>query len=376
MDMDKSCDAGSGGERKVAGGKAAVIAFTRAGYRMGGRIAESLREEGFQPQLAGMGRWTAGEGAKATASLEEWTSQRFADSSLLVFVGACGIAVRAVAPWLKDKWRDPAVLAADEQGRYVIALLSGHGGGGNEAARRLAARLGAQAVITTATDGNGVFAVDEFARKNRLRLSDRKLAGEISAALLEGEPVGIGCEPAWRPQGELPGGLRWYEKGEKNLPVFGIWIGSAGETKGECQGKPWQRTLFLTPRSLCVGVGCRRGAQEEQVGAAVREVLSRLGADEEDVEGLYSVSQKAGEPGILAYCRRRRIPYRTFRPEELQAVPGHFAASELVLRTVGTDNVCERAAVKGSGMGLLLAGKTAVGPVTAAAAQRKRGIWF
>ena len=110
--------------------------------------------------------------------------------------------------------------------------------------------------------------------------------------------------------------------------------------------------------------------------AQMQEVLSRLGADEEDVEGLYSVSQKAGEPGILAYCRRRRIPYRTFRPEELQAVPGHFAASELVLRTVGTDNVCERAAVKGSGMGLLLAGKTAVGPVTAAAAQRKRGIWF
>ena len=104
-----------------------------------------------------------------------------------MFVGAAGIAVRLIAPWVQDKLKDPAVLVIDEQGRYAIPILSGHVGGCNELAEAAAQILGAEPVITTATDLRQAFAVDVFATENELVISDRELAKQISAAELRGE---------------------------------------------------------------------------------------------------------------------------------------------------------------------------------------------
>ena len=109
----------------------------------------------------------------------------------MIFIGAAGIAVRAAAPWIRDKFADPPVIVIDETARFVIPLLSGHVGGANELACELAAFLGAVPVITTATDRNGLFAVDLFAAGNGLVLTDRKMAREISARILEGKPLGL-----------------------------------------------------------------------------------------------------------------------------------------------------------------------------------------
>ena len=138
-------------------------------------------------------------------SLGEWTEKQFSESDGLVFIGATGIAVRAIAPCLKDKFQDPAVVVMDEKAKFVIPLLSGHVGGANELAVQIGEVTGAVPVLTTATDVNRKFAVDVFARNQNLLITDRRLAKEISAAVLKEEPVGLFSD--FPIEGNLPDGL-------------------------------------------------------------------------------------------------------------------------------------------------------------------------
>ena len=199
--------------------KIALICFTENGFQMEKRLVKLLEAEGRGPCP-----WVSGRYAMQAASLDHeisfspvkegglsaWAGERFRDSDGLIFIGACGIAVRAIAPYIRDKKTDPAVLAADEKGRFVIPLLSGHLGGANELAECLAEGLAkngipAQAVLTTATDVNRRFAVDVFAKEHGLVLDQMKLAKEISAAVLAGEPVGLFSDFPF--SGPVPEGL-------------------------------------------------------------------------------------------------------------------------------------------------------------------------
>ena len=123
--------------------------------------------------------------------LSEWTKEAFLRDDALIFVGACGIAVRSIAPYVRDKFQDPAVVCVDEAGQFVIPLLSGHVGGANRLAEMVASGIGAVPVVTTATDVEKKFAVDMFAKDHGFVITDRKLAKEISADILAGEPVGV-----------------------------------------------------------------------------------------------------------------------------------------------------------------------------------------
>ena len=129
----------------------AYLAFTSKGLALARKLAAA------QPGAVAR----CGENG---VTLANWTAAQFAQSDAIVFVGAVGIAVRAIAPHCRSKATDPAVVVLDECGRFAIPLLSGHLGGANDLARRLAKACGAVPVITTATDANGVFAVDEWAK--------------------------------------------------------------------------------------------------------------------------------------------------------------------------------------------------------------------
>lgn len=167
--------------------KAAIVWFTAQGEKLAYQVKSALSERMQQQVQIQMGR-------RPGQSLKEWCREGFEQKQLLIFVGAVGIAVRSIAPFLKDKFTDPAVLALDEQGRYVIPVLSGHVGGGNRWAAVLAEELSAISVITTATDLNGKFAVDVFASERNLTLTDRRMAKQISAEILAGETIGFFCE--------------------------------------------------------------------------------------------------------------------------------------------------------------------------------------
>lgn len=162
--------------------KISMISFTGQGRELAETIRERLPEREIQVCH------------KPEQGTVPWTGQQFAEGAAVVFIGACGIAVRSIAPFVKDKLSDSPVLVVDETGRYVIPLLSGHAGGANELAVQLADRIGAEAVITTATDLHGVFAVDLFARRNRLTIVNREGITKVSAKVLRGEKLSVSVE--------------------------------------------------------------------------------------------------------------------------------------------------------------------------------------
>ena len=278
----------------------------------------------------------------------------FKRSDAFIFVCACGIAVRAVAPLLGTKADDPAVIVMDDSGRFVIPVLSGHIGGANRLAELLADALGNTAVITTATDVGGQFSPDSFAVANGLIITDLAAAKEIAAEVLDDEKVGFSTE--YR-HGGLPDELT-----EFGICRTGIYVGT------ETDVKPFDVTLRLVPRNIVLGIGCKKGTSAEAVETAVSRALAEAGIDAERVREVATIDLKAQEEGLLGFCGRREIELRTYTAEELMAVKGDFDSSEFVRETTGADNVCERSAVLCSG-GKLVLRKTAFDGVTVAAAE-------
>jgi cobalt-precorrin 5A hydrolase len=264
----------------------------------------------------------------------DWAKEWFSKSEALIFVSAAGIAVRAIAPHVRDKSADPAVVVLDDAGENVISLLSGHMGGGNELARRIAALTGGRAVVTTATDTHGIQSVDEWALRNDCVLENPEAVKHVSAAMLEA-------------------------RGEERAPgAASVGVAITDETISP----PWPVTLWLRPRVLVLGVGCRRGIAEAQLTAAAEDFLKGAGRSPLALKAAASIDLKRDEPAILNFCRQRGIPFLTYGAEELRGVGGSFSSSRKVLEVTGVDNVCERAAVlaasSGSFQGVLLRSKT------------------
>ncbi|MBO4365861.1 MAG: hypothetical protein J5804_06180, partial [Eggerthellaceae bacterium] len=184
-------EAQAGLEDMAAFQRVGLIAFTRQGCLLAAHLAEQLGDFGYMSRAYGPERFAEECDVLSYGRLASWTAEHFASDDALVFVGASGIAVRAIAPHVRDKFSDPAVVSVDEAGRFAVSLLSGHVGGANSLARFIAATTGGQAVVSTATDVNGLFAVDEWAMRHGMVIVERVLAKQVSARLLEGAPVGF-----------------------------------------------------------------------------------------------------------------------------------------------------------------------------------------
>lgn len=311
--------------------KLAIAAFTDRGEALSKRIGKNVTRIGGNVTLA------------------DWTAARFADADALLFVGATGIAVRAIAPHLKSKISDPAVLVADEAGRFVIPILSGHLGGANALAEEIAATLQATVVITTATDLRGVFAVDLWAKAQAMTVLQPERIKRVSAKLLAGETIAVDCP--WPIKGVPPEGVRLDSDADVTVSV------RPEETDA----------LQLVPRCLTLGVGCRRGASEAQIEAVFRRFCAEHSVLPEAVSAAASIDRKSDEAGLLAFCASHGWPVRFFTADALNAAEGSFSHSDFVLEAVGVDNVCERSAVCASG-GALLEKKYASDGVTFAIA--------
>lgn len=290
--------------------------------------------------------------------LSRFAQQAMVDCDLIVFVGAAGIAVRAVAPYLAGKAFDPAVLVIDEAGKFVIPILSGHLGGANALAQRLADGLGAQAVITTATDGRAAFAVDSWAAAHNCVVVDPQNIKYVSGALLRGEPIGL--KSAFPVDGRLPA----------QVTLDGV-LDSGFVIGFDTKAAPFAHTLHLVPRVVFLGIGCRKGTDAQAIEQAAQAALDAAGVPWEAVRGIASIDIKQNEPGLLHFCENHGLPLTVFSAEALQTVQGDFTPSDFVARTVGVDNVCERAAVCAAVGGALICRKTARDGVTVALAAEK-----
>lgn len=304
---------------------------------------------------------------KPDEGVSPWAGRQFSAGNALVFIGACGIAVRAVAPFVKDKLTDSPVLVMDEHGRYVIPLLSGHMGGANALAVLAAERLGAEAVMTTATDINGKFAVDVFAKENALTIGNREGIAAVSAKILQGETVTVAVEgDEAHTEGQAEDASRQlcripYRSAEKADILI-----STEKTEG------FHGLLHLAPKRYILGIGCRKGKSGADIGRAAEAALERTGLGIQDIAAAASIDRKKDEEGIIEWTGKNRIPFFTFSEEELRSVAGEFHGSAFVKHTVGVDNVCERSALYAAGEGAkLILEKQAGDGVTVALAERK-----
>ena len=324
-----------------------ILYFTQSGAR----LAEIVRSK-LEPKTSVTGSFGKG-------CLQAWTQEHFRKGNVLVYIGACGIAVRAIAPFLKGKDTDPAVIVMDEKGQNVIPILSGHLGGANAWAQKLSQITGGQAVLTTATDVNGLFSVDVFAAVNDLSIDDLGKAASFSAQLLREKAARLIIPDRYADMislaGEAPSELKVQYASEtepSGAADAGTVLVSPDQT---AEGAPMQ----LIPRCIIVGMGCRRGKSYEQLKAFAVETLEELGLRRESVAALASIDVKKEEPGLVTLAADLGVPLLTFSAEQLEETKlsgWTFTESDRVREHVGTGNVCERAAAA-AGAERILTGK-------------------
>ena len=265
----------------------ALIALSEFGAALAARMVAELSQRGHETKGYIAERHVAGTSFESFTSVFALAERLFNDVSALVFIGACGIAVRAIAPFVKSKLTDPAVVVCDEAGRFAVSLLSGHVGGANMLAEQIARMIGATPVITTASD---------------------------SHAALDDTPQ---------------------------------------------------------PKNLVLGIGCRRGLSVETIERTATILLWNAKIPLARVSEVATIDVKQHEEGLLGFARAHKLPLRFYTAEELAIVPGEFSSSERVLREVGVDNVCERAAVLCGGKGKLVLRKAAKDGVTVAVFEKE-----
>ncbi len=303
---------------------------------------------------------TIGKGAFGRVVTENW--KRFSGH---IFVMATGIVVRRIAPLLEHKTRDPAVVVCDEKGEFAISLLSGHIGGANRLARRLAAVLGGRAVITTATDVQGLPAIDELAVRCGCRIINPAVIKKINTLLLARRPLLLCGTRFWRERLALllPGRPVCGEE-EFSRPVAEIAGGVAIDMPDADELYPGRPFLHLESPRLVLGIGCRRGTPAYEIAEAVTAVLRESGLDRRRLAAIATAELKADESGLLEFGRRWELPFFFYHAEELAAVPVP-SPSERVREVTGSPSVCE-AAARLAGGGPLLVGKRKFPRVTVA----------
>lgn len=307
----------------------------------------------------------------------------------LVFVMATGIVVRTIAPYIKSKTTDPAVLAIDQNGQFVISLLSGHLGGANARAAYFAELLGATPVITTATDIENVPALDMFAKANKLKILHIEHMKYVSGAMVAHQPLNIisqwdfdGQFPAWvnvnviREKHCLKGLLR-----KINLSYPAALIGTPGFCAQAAayytqnNGGPF---VSLTSAAYCVGTGCKKQMNPQIYENAFEAFLKSQDIEPADILCLTTIDIKKDEPCILKIAEKYHLALRIFSKDALAQVDMNNASgkvietSEFVKQVTGVGSVSEASAYLAAGQGQILVGKTKYEGVTFALAEEKK----
>lgn len=275
-----------------------------------------------------------------------------------VFIAATGLVVRTIAPLLRDKLQDPAVVVLDQNGQFAISLIGGHVAGANALAGRVAMFTGGQAVITTATDAAGLPALDVMARDLRLVPESPQGLKRIAASLLAGETVQI-----WDPESHLwphlvslgHAGLFHKVQGTEDWQCDkpGIWV----SWKNGLGQPPELDRLFLRPRCLTAGLGFHRGVGADSLVRFIENVFQNAGLALASLQTLATITTRAGEPGLENAARRLGVNVQFFGPDQLKDVSTPHP-SATVHRLVGTHSICEAAAILASRNPSLLVPKT------------------
>jgi cobalt-precorrin 5A hydrolase len=301
--------------------KIAILAITVGGRRLAERLAGAL----------GAARVLPRENKVAVSLKEAWT-----DYDALVCIMSVGIVVRAIAPLCRDKYADPCVVVLDETGKFAVSLLSGHLGGGNSLAGRIARITGGVPVITTASDTLGLTALDMWARDNELLLrSPRPMMTEAAARMVNAGSLRIftDCDISG-----LPEDFRRVDlSGDADIIVSARTNNANG-------------VVHFSPRNLLMGIGCNRGTAAAAIEEAVDETCRRNGLDRQALAGCATIDAKIDEQGLLQFAQRNTMPVHYFNRDRLNEVAG-IAESEYAMAALGVKAVAEPAAILAAGIG-------------------------
>ncbi|MBP1545553.1 MAG: cobalamin biosynthesis protein [Oscillospiraceae bacterium] len=328
-----------------------IISITRKGLDLSKKICNCFIDDHSITRYAFYK--SCDENAVSFSDINSLTVSIFQKSDAVIFVSACGIAVRSIAPIIKSKVTDPAVLVVDDNGKFVIPILSGHLGGANTFAKVISEKIDAVPVITTATDIGGKFSPDSFAKANDLIITDMTAAKEIASAVLSNEKIGFVSDYEYI---NIPSDIAVNQKCRTGICV------SADTAK-----KSFEITLNLVPKNIVIGIGCKRGTACDSIERHVSEGLRTVGIDEKRICAVTTIDIKSDEKGLSEYCEKHKLKLFTYTAEELMKVDGEFAKSEFVLAQTGADNVCERSVVKYGGK--LIISKISSNGVTVAAGE-------
>lgn len=290
-------------------------------------------------------------------------SETFPAYDCHIFIISVGAVVRMIAPLLKNKKVDPAVVCIDDAARFSICVLSGHVGRGNIFTERVAMALGAQSIVTTASDAIGTLTVDILGRELGWTLDDpdrnvtRGCAAVVNAAkVLFVQETG---EPTWWAEDKpLPDGVRYATSLEGVDPkAFEILLIATDREIDESHPAHWRNAVIYRPKSLVLGIGCDKGTAPELVERGVMAILARHSLSPKSVKELATIDVKKEEPALLALSERHSWPLRVYPSQELDVVPGIQNPSEKVKYYVGSRGVSEPAALLAAGAEELLVPK-------------------
>ncbi len=351
-------------------GPCAIYAFTAKGVSLAHTLLSALNPAS-RIYCAGKAQ-AATEQSFAGIGLKKQVAENWAQYAAHIFIGACGIAVRSSCPHLKGKTVDPAVISIPENAGHVIPIVSGHIGGANRLARRLARITGAEAVISTATDVNGLPAFDDIAARERARILTPGTIKALNAALIEGRDIAFAgdqavCERyfAGIPQIHFVSGA---EAAEYDYAV--LWDSPSG-TRGK------KVSLEITKEAFTLGIGCRRGVTFESLLSACERFLAEQGLSKDNIAAIASCDVKKDEEAILRLAEEWGKPLAFYTAEELAAVPVP-TPSQMVQEKISTPSVCEAACLLSAGYGIsngarIHTKKTIMGDITLALGQLPHG---
>ncbi len=347
----------------------AIIAITSGGAQ----LARMLHQQAEEAELWLPEKFRQADTAKYySEKLADLLPQLFARVDGLVCIMATGIVVRLLAPHIKSKDQDAAVVVCDEAGQFAISLLSGHLGGANELADEIAEIIGGQPVITTATDVNQLPAFDEVARKNNMLVEPLMRIKLLNSLLLEGKPIVLADAE----------GL--VASAYQDVPSVTVVRSFATALEQAAEGfvfvsnrhlpplNDQPNLLALRPRNLAVGIGCNRNTSADEIEMVVHQTLRNAFLAFASIGVVASIDAKQDEVGLLQFAEHNRLSLKFFNADELNQVDVPTPASEYVQQAVGAKGVCEPAALLSSTGGRLLVKKKKSGNVTVAVAEMLR----
>ena len=297
-----------------------LVAATANGRRRAAHLAETWEDAVFYEEKP-----------------KEALSRAWAECEGIVMFLATGAAVRLLAAHLSDKSRDPGVVCVDDAGRFAVALTGGHEGGGNALCRQVADALGAEPVVTTASDALELPDLGSLGKDLGFRIEDRADLAAVSSALVSGEPVYLVSDFRY-PLGPLPENVVRRKPEESGAPLILVTDRIVELVE------PLRPSVVYRPSSLVVGVGCSRGVAEGEVLDLVSQTLEDAGLSVESVTALTSIDVKSDEAGLLEAAASLGVPLRFHTAEEL-AVAEVPNPSPAVEKAVGTASVAEASVV-------------------------------